>query len=83
MVRHFRFQLIPAAWATGLFAIVFLVDVLSPISTSFDSRWSVPAALSLLDHRAADVDNYITITKNPSRRDSTDFTSTTRLNVSA
>lgn len=67
MVRRFRAQLVAGAWATSLFAGVFVVHALSPISTSLDSRWSVPVALSLLDHHATYVDDYITLTKNPSK----------------
>src|SRR5262245_30379514 len=67
MVRRFRVQLVAGAWATGLFAFVFVAHALSPIATSLDSRWSVPVALSLLDHHATYVDDYITLTKNSSK----------------
>ena len=38
-----------AIWAAALFCVVFIIDSLCPVSTSFDSRWTIPVALSLID----------------------------------
>ena len=35
-----------AIWAAALFTIVFTIDALCPVSTMFDSRWTIPVALS-------------------------------------
>lgn len=53
------------AWAAGLFATVLLIDVLCPVSVSFDSRWTVPVVLNLLDRGTTHVDEYVTPTKDP------------------
>ncbi len=47
-----------AIWAAALFTIVFTIDALCPVSTMFDSRWTIPVALSLLDHRDTNLDEY-------------------------
>src|SRR6266481_524238 len=47
-----------AIWAAALFTIVFTIDALCPVSTMFDSRWTIPVALSLLDHGDTNLDEY-------------------------
>src|SRR6266566_6799587 len=47
-----------AIWAAGLFSIVFVVHSLSPISSMFDSRWTIPVALSMLDRGDTNLDEY-------------------------
>ncbi len=47
-----------AIWATALFTIVFTIDALCPVSTMFDSRWTIPVALSLLDRGDTNLDEY-------------------------
>src|SRR5262245_39045090 len=47
-----------AIWAIGLFSTVFIVHSLSPISSMFDSRWTIPVALSLLDRGDTNIDEY-------------------------
>jgi hypothetical protein len=41
-----------------VFLVTFIVHSLSPISTSFDSHWTIPAAISLLDHGNPNLDVY-------------------------
>jgi hypothetical protein len=41
-----------------LFLITFIVHSFSPVSTSFDSRWTIPTAISLLDHGDTNLDEY-------------------------
>jgi hypothetical protein len=45
-------------WATALLLVTFIVQALSPISTSFDSRWTIPTAISLLDRGDTNLDEY-------------------------
>jgi hypothetical protein len=47
-----------ASWTAAVFAIVFLVDASCPVVSSFDSRWTIPVALSLLDHGDTNLDEY-------------------------
>src|SRR5438876_8016462 len=47
-----------AVWAAALFCIVFIIDSLCPVSTSFDSRWTIPVALSLIDRGDTNLDEY-------------------------
>ncbi len=49
-----RQRLVPAA----LFAVVFLVHLLSPVATPFDSRWTVYTALSIIHQGNADLDEF-------------------------
>ncbi len=42
----------------ALFLVTFIVHSASPISTSFDSRWTIPTAISLLDHGDTNLDEY-------------------------
>jgi len=49
-----RTWILPAA----LFCVVFLVYVISPIATPFDSRWTIHTALSLIHEHNADLNEY-------------------------
>ena len=44
--------------AAGLLVVVFLIHGLSPNATPFDSRWSVPIALSILDQGNTELSEY-------------------------
>ncbi|MBE0657032.1 MAG: hypothetical protein IH602_05035 [Bryobacteraceae bacterium] len=44
--------------AAGLFLLVFLVYLVSPNATPFDSRWTVHTALSLIHEHNADLNEY-------------------------
>jgi hypothetical protein len=44
--------------AAALFAVAFLVYAACPIVTSYDSRWTIPVALSLLDRGDTNLDEY-------------------------
>lgn len=44
--------------SVSLFFIVFLVYTISPIRTSFDSRWAVPTALSIIEDQDTDLSEY-------------------------
>src|SRR5262249_26059362 len=44
-----------------LFCAVFGVDTLCPVATSFDSRWTIPTTLSLLDRGDTNLDEYAAI----------------------
>lgn len=48
-------------WRTAglVAALAFIGHCLSPRLTSGDSRWTVPVALSLLDRRDADLNEYL------------------------
>lgn len=45
-------------YAVTLFCGTFLVQSICPIATSFDSRWTVPTALSLIHRGDASLDEY-------------------------
>src|SRR4051812_13622348 len=47
-----------AIWAAALFCLVFAIDSLCPVSNSFDSRWTIPVAISLLDRGDTNLDEY-------------------------
>ena len=47
-----------AVWAALLFFVVFFVHSLCPIGSMFDSRWTIPVALSLLDRGDTNLDEY-------------------------
>jgi len=53
-----RSRIRSASWAAAIFAVVFLVDAACPVVSSFDSRWTIPVALSLLDHGDTNLDEY-------------------------
>jgi hypothetical protein len=65
MIQRFPFLTRNAVWVIGLFVTVFLIDIFSPTAASFDSRWTVPTALSFADHGSTNVDPYVTQTKDP------------------
>ena len=44
--------------ATGIGTVVFVAHLLSPIRTSFDSRWTIPTAVSLAYRGDADLEEY-------------------------
>jgi hypothetical protein len=44
--------------AVALFALVFAVHVASPVITSWDSRWSIPTAVSIVREGNTDLDEY-------------------------
>lgn len=45
--------------AAAVSGLVFLVHALSPVLTSGDSRWTIPVALSLLERRDTNLDEYL------------------------
>src|SRR6266571_1340795 len=47
-----------AAFGAALFITVFFVHSLCPIGSMFDSRWTIPVALSLLDRGDTNLDEY-------------------------
>src|SRR6185312_17398266 len=47
-----------AIWAAALFSLVFTIHSLCPVSTSFDSRWTIPVAISLIDRGDTNLDEY-------------------------
>jgi len=53
----FQRRLLPIA----LFATVFAVHVASPVMTSWDSRWSIPTAVSIVREGNTDLDEYRSI----------------------
>ena len=54
----FTLKMRSAVWAAALFFIVFVVHSLCPIGSMFDSRWTIPVALSLLDRGDTNIDEY-------------------------
>ncbi|HWE23149.1 MAG TPA: hypothetical protein VG496_04330 [Myxococcales bacterium] len=42
----------------AVFVVVFAVHVLSPVMTSWDSRWTIPTAVSIVHEGNADLDEY-------------------------
>ena len=45
-------------WAVAIFLVVYFGHALSRVATSYDSRWSIPIALSLLEHGDTNLDEY-------------------------
>src|SRR5437879_5683562 len=58
MSPRLQSQVHSALWAAALFAIVFFVHSHCPIATLYDSRWTIPVALSLLDRGDTNLDEY-------------------------
>jgi len=47
-----------AIWASLLLLLTFVIDSVCPVTTSLDSRWTIPTAISLLDRGDANLDEY-------------------------
>jgi hypothetical protein len=47
----------------GLFAFLVGMYMASPVKTSFDSRWSIHTAMSLVEGRGGDLSDYLTVLK--------------------
>jgi len=45
--------------AAALLLFTFVVYAVSPVATPFDSRWSVPTDISILDHGDTDLNEYL------------------------
>lgn len=45
-------------WAIAIFLIVYLGHAFSRVTTAFDSRWSIPIALSLIERGDTNIDEY-------------------------
>ncbi len=57
--HHSRSALPDLRLAGILFLVVFLVYCLSPNATPFDSRWTIPTAMSILNEGDTDLDEYL------------------------
>src|SRR5208283_6054998 len=57
MDRRISRVLIPAA----IFATISIAHILSPVTTSGDSRWSVPIVISILTEGNVDINEYVSL----------------------
>jgi hypothetical protein len=49
--------------AAAVFGLVFFIHALSPVSSSGDSRWTVPVALSLIERGDTNLDEYLELVR--------------------
>lgn len=58
MREFIRFPSFARAVPTAIFTFVLVIYGASPVVTSFDSQWTIPVALSVLQEANTDLDEY-------------------------